>query len=256
MSDSDETTHFGFKRIPKSEKSARVADVFRSVAERYDLMNDLMSLGTHRVMKQMAANATHARAGHRVLDLAGGTGDMAIVLADYVGQAGQVCVCDINGSMLVAGRNKLLNRGLVGNVTWAQADGEHLPFENATFNSVAIAFGLRNFTDKDAALRAVHGVLKPGGKLVILEFSRPGNEFTKTAWKGFSSLWPGVGKLVTGDSESYQYLVESIAMHPDQEALAGMMTAAGFSRVRIQNLLGGIVAIHEGVKPRQGGNLS
>ena len=256
MSDSDETTHFGFKSIPGSEKSARVADVFHSVAERYDVMNDLMSLGTHRIMKQMAANATHARPGHLILDLAGGTGDMAIILSDYVGRKGQVCICDINDSMLVEGRNKLLNRGIVGNVTYAQADGEHLPFEDATFNAVTIAFGLRNFTNKDAALRAMYCVLKPGGRLVILEFSRPGNGFLKNAYKEFSRLWPRVGKVITGDSESYQYLIESVEMHPDQETLAAMMETAGFSRVRIQNLIGGVTAIHTGVKPRPNRNSS
>lgn len=249
-SDSEENTHFGFKSIPWSEKSARVADVFHSVAERYDVMNDLMSLGTHRVMKQMTANATHARPGHRVLDLAGGTGDMAIILADYVGSEGQVCICDINGSMLEEGRNKLLNRGITGNVTYVQADGEHLPFPSESFNAITIAFGLRNFTDKDAALRSMHRVLQPGGKLVILEFSKPRNEILKNAYRGFSSLWPRVGKLVTGDADSYQYLVESIEMHPDQETLAEMIEDAGFSRVRVQDLVGGVAAIHEGVKPR------
>ncbi|MBO6655967.1 MAG: class I SAM-dependent methyltransferase [Pseudomonadales bacterium] len=249
-SDSEENTHFGFKSIPRSEKSARVADVFHSVAERYDVMNDLMSLGTHRVMKQMTANATHARPGHTVLDLAGGTGDMAVILAEYVGREGQVCICDINGSMLVEGRNKLLNRGIIGNVTYVQADGEHLPFPAESFNAITIAFGLRNFTDKDAALRSMHLVLKPGGKLVVLEFSKPRNEFLKNAYKGFNSLWPKVGKMVTGDSDSYQYLVESIEMHPDQETLAGMIEEAGFSRVRVQDLVGGVAAIHEGIKPR------
>jgi len=249
-SDSEDNTHFGFKSIPRSEKSARVADVFHSVAERYDLMNDLMSLGTHRVMKQMTANATHARPGHRVLDLAGGTGDMAIILADYVGSEGQVCICDINGSMLEEGRNKLLNRGITGNVTYVQADGEHLPFPSESFNAITIAFGLRNFTDKDAALRSMHRVLKPGGKLVVLEFSKPRNDILKNAYKGFSSLWPRVGKLVTGDADSYQYLVESIEMHPDQETLAEMIEDAGFTRVRVQDLVGGVAAIHEGVKPR------
>lgn len=250
MSDSEDKTHFGFKSIPRSEKSARVADVFHSVAERYDVMNDLMSLGTHRVMKQMTANATHARPGHLVLDLAGGTGDMAIILADYVGAEGQVCICDINGSMLLEGRDKLLNRGITGNVTYVQANGEHLPFPEASFNAVTIAFGLRNFTNKDAALRDMYRVLKPGGKLVVLEFSKPKNDILKTAYKGFSSLWPKVGKLVTGDSDSYRYLVESIEMHPDQETLAAMIEDAGFARVRIQDLAGGIAAIHEGIKPK------
>lgn len=251
MDDKKDTTHFGFKQIPVAEKASRVADVFHSVAERYDVMNDLMSLGTHRVMKQMTANATRAREGHCVLDLAGGTGDMATLLSEYVGQTGHVCVCDINGSMLTEGRNKLLNRGIVSNVTFVQADGEILPFPDASFNSVTIAFGIRNFTNKEAALSDIYRCLKPGGKLVILEFSKPENEMVRNAYKGFRNLWPKVGKMITGDASSYQYLVESIEMHPDQATLGKMMETAGYDRVRYQNLANGIAAIHEGVKSRQ-----
>ena len=246
----DDTTHFGFREVPVKEKAQRVAGVFHSVAERYDVMNDLMSLGTHRVMKQMAANATRARPGHTILDLAGGTGDMAVLLADYVGHSGQVCICDINGSMLLEGRNKLINRGIIGNVTFVQGNGEQLPFAENSFNALTVAFGLRNFTDKAQGLQSMFETLKPGGKLVILEFSHPDNPLLKKMYKGFNKLWPRVGKAVTGDSESYQYLVESIEMHPDQQALSQMIETAGFHRVRYQNLMGGVAAIHEAMKPR------
>lgn len=248
--DKDKTTHFGFKEVPIGEKAARVADVFHSVAGRYDVMNDLMSLGTHRVMKQMAANATRARAGHHVLDLAGGTGDMARLLSDYVGSEGLVTICDINASMLAEGRDRLVDDGILSNVLYVQADGEQLPFADNTFNSITIAFGLRNFTDKQAALSAMYRVLKPGGRLVILEFSKPRNEILGNAYKGFQQLWPKVGKLVTGDEDSYRYLVESIEMHPDQDTLIEMMEAAGFTRIRCQDMAGGITALHEGMKPR------
>jgi len=244
----DDLTHFGFARIPVAEKASKVAEVFHSVAGRYDVMNDLMSLGTHRVMKQMAANATRAREGHVVLDLAGGTGDLTTILSDYVGDSGQVCLCDINGSMLNEGRDRLLNKGVVNNVTFAQADGESLPFPDETFNAVIIGFGLRNFTDKEKALTDICRCIRPGGKLVVLEFSRPRNDMLRSVYEKFSGLWPSVGKLVTGDGESYRYLVESIQMHPDQETLGAMIEAAGFSRVRCQDLLNGIVALHEGVK--------
>jgi demethylmenaquinone methyltransferase/2-methoxy-6-polyprenyl-1,4-benzoquinol methylase len=246
----DEVTHFGFKQVPVAEKASKVADVFHSVAERYDLMNDLMSLGSHRVMKQMAANATRARPGHMILDLAGGTGDLTVPLSEYVEAEGQVCICDINGSMLREGRDRLLNRGIVGNVSYAQADGEKLPFPEETFNSVIIGFGLRNFTSKETALKDIYRCLKPAGKLVILEFSKPKSPLVKNVYRGFSSLWPKVGKLITGDEESYSYLVESIEMHPDQETLREMIETEGFTRVRYQNLLNGIAAIHEGMKPR------
>ncbi len=246
----EELTHFGFDSVAVSEKASRVADVFHSVAGRYDLMNDLMSLGTHRVMKQMAANATRARQGHAVLDLAGGTGDLTRILSDYVGDEGQVCLCDINGSMLTEGRDRLLDKGIINNVSFLQADGEKLPFPPETFNSVIIGFGLRNFTSKETALRAILACLKPGGRLVVLEFSRPRNDLLRGAYEKFSGLWPKVGKAVTGDETSYRYLVESIQMHPDQETLGQMMEDAGFTRVSFENVLNGIVAIHQGMKPR------
>lgn len=248
MKEDEDLTHFGYRQVPKSEKAGRVADVFHSVANRYDIMNDLMSLGTHRVMKLMAANATRAREGHVILDLAGGTGDLTKLLSDYVGKSGQVCLCDINGSMLQEGRDRLLNQGIVTNVNYVQADGEHLPFPAESFNSVIIGFGLRNFTSKETALSAIYDCLKPRGKIVILEFSKPENDVLRSAYDKFSSFWPKVGKAVTGDEDSYSYLVESIQMHPDQQTLSSMIEAAGFSRVRYENILNGIVAIHEGVK--------
>ena len=244
------TTHFGFEQVAVSEKAERVAGVFHSVARRYDLMNDLMSLGTHRIMKQMAANATRARRGHQVLDLAGGTGDLAILLSDTVGENGQVSICDINGSMLQEGRNRLLNKGITRNVNYIQADGEQLPFAAETFNAVTIGFGLRNFTSKETALQDLYRVIKPGGRLVILEFSHPRNNMVRSAYEAFSGLWPGIGKAVTGDGDSYRYLVESIQMHPDQETLSRMLEDAGFSKVTCQDLAGGIAALHVGTKVR------
>jgi len=244
----DDLTHFGYSRIPRSEKTSRVAGVFHSVASRYDIMNDLMSLGTHRVMKLMAANAARARDGHVILDLAGGTGDLTKLLSDSVGQSGQVYLCDINNSMLREGRNRLLNQGIASNVSYIQADGEHLPFPAESFNAVIIGFGLRNFTSKETALSAIYECLKPRGKLVILEFSKPENELLRNTYSKFSSLWPKIGKAVTGDAASYEYLVESIEMHPDQDTLRIMLQDAGFTRVRYQNIFNGIVAIHEGLK--------
>ena len=250
MNKEDDVTHFGYQKVAASEKAGKVAAVFHAVAERYDIMNDVMSLGTHRVMKKMAANATHARIGHHILDLAGGTGDMAALLSEYVGLDGHVYVCDINGSMLSQGRDKLLNRGIVSNTSYVQADGENLPFPADSFNAVTIAFGLRNFTAKESALREMYKVIKPGGKVVILEFSTPNNPLGRNAYKGFSKIWPKIGEIVTGDKSSYQYLIESIEMHPDQQTLTNMIVNAGFGRVRYQNMINGIAAIHQGVKPR------
>ncbi len=250
MADERETTHFGFTKVPIAEKADRVREVFQSVAGKYDVMNDLMSLGTHRIMKQMTVEATRAREGHQILDLAGGTGDLTIPLSRIVGPTGHVVLCDINDEMIKEGRDKLTNKGIISNVSYVLADGEQLPFPDETFNSLTIAFGLRNFTDKDAALASMLRVLKPGGRVAILEFSQVENTTFRQLYNNFSKLWPKVGKAVTGDEDSYQYLVESIRMHPDQETLADMMTDAGFTRVRFENLLGGITAIHEGTRPR------
>lgn len=250
MADDKKTTDFGFTRVPIAEKADRVREVFQSVAGRYDVMNDLMSLGTHRIMKQMTVEATRARSGHRILDLAGGTGDLTIPLSKIVGDTGHVVLCDINDEMIMQGRDKLINKGIISNVSYILADGEQLPFGDETFDSVTIAFGLRNFTDKEAALSSMLRVLKPGGRIAILEFSQVENTAARQLYDRFSSLWPKIGKAVTGDEASYHYLVESIRMHPDQETLAEMMGDAGFTRVRFDNLLGGVTAIHEGMRPR------
>lgn len=252
MIDHDNTTHFGFRKIPIAEKAGRVAEVFHNVANKYDVMNDLMSLGTHRLFKQMAVEYTAARRGHIILDLAGGTGDFAIKLSRVVGESGQVILCDINDAMLTQGRDRLLNNGIHSNVGYLQADGEQLPFENDQFNAVTIGFGLRNFTDKQGAIESCLRVLKPGGKLVILEFSTPENPVVRKLYGEFSNLWPRIGEIVTGDKDSYQYLVESIKMHPPQQELCSMMEAAGYQGVQYHNLLNGVVAIHVGSKRTQG----
>ena len=241
-------THFGFYQVPKSKKASLVAGVFHSVANRYDLMNDLMSLGTHRIMKMMSADVTRAREGHVILDLAGGTGDLTLLLSKYVGETGQVCLCDINGRMLREGRDRLLNQGITTNISYVQADGERLPFPAELFNSVIIGFGLRNFTSKETALNAIFECLKPGGRIVILEFSKPQNKLLRSTYNSFTTLWPILGKAITGDEASYRYLVESIQIHPDQAKLSEMIEAAGFNQVTYQNILNGIVAIHEGIK--------
>lgn len=244
----DNQTHFGFKTVPVAEKAGRVAGVFHSVASRYDLMNDLMSLGSHRLIKRFAIELTRARPGDKIMDLAGGTGDLTEKLSPLVGNDGQVVLCDINESMLSLGRDRLHNKGIVSNVDFVLGDAECLPFPDGYFNAVAMAFGLRNVTNKDQALKSILRVLKPSGRLIVLEFSQPVNPAIKQAYEAFSTLWPKVGELITGDKDSYQYLVESIKMHPPQEQLASMMTDAGFSSVKYDNLLNGVVAIHQGVK--------
>ncbi|HAK51227.1 MAG TPA: bifunctional demethylmenaquinone methyltransferase/2-methoxy-6-polyprenyl-1,4-benzoquinol methylase [Gammaproteobacteria bacterium] len=244
----EKTTHFGFREIPIGDKANKVANVFRSVASQYDIMNDLMSLGTHRLMKAAALEYTGARKGQKILDLAGGTGDFATKLSPVVGNDGHIVLCDINDAMLDQGRDRLLDSGITQNITFVQADAEHLPFPVDTFSAITIGFGLRNFTDKQAALASCREVLKPGGRLVILEFSTPVNPVVKKLYDGYSGLWPRLGKAVTGDSDSYQYLVESIKMHPSQEELSTMMTDAGYQRVNCHNLLNGVAAIHVGKK--------
>ncbi len=244
----DNLTNFGYHKVTRLEKTSLVGDVFHSVANRYDLMNDLMSLGTHRVMKRMAANATRARKGHAILDLAGGTGDLTLILSKYVGNTGQICLCDINGSMLQKGRQRLVNQGILTNVNYIQADGERLPFPGESFNSVIIGFGLRNFSSKETALAEIIECLKPMGRIVILEFSKPQNEIVRIGYNWFTNLWPKLGKIMTGDEASYQYLVESIQMHPDQTELSNLIENAGFNHVRCQNILNGVAAIHEGIK--------
>ncbi len=247
-SDDEAQTHFGSLKIPKAEKAGRVAGVFHAVADNYDLMNDLMSLGTHRVMKQMTIELSRARRGQCILDLAGGTGDLAAGLAPLVGKEGQVYLCDINGSMLRKGRDKLLNRGILNNVSYVQGDGEQLPFPAKTFNAITLAFGLRNMTNIAAALSAMFDCLQPGGRLVILEFSTPENPIIQQLFNVFSRFWPQAGKALLGDSKSYQYLIESIKMHPDQNTLVDMLQDVGFTSVKYHNLINGIAAIHEGVR--------
>lgn len=243
------TTHFGFQQVPVEEKARKVAAVFDSVADRYDLMNDLMSLGIHRLWKRFAIEMSGVRTGHRMLDLAGGTGDLAAQLAQKVGPSGQVVLADINASMLARGRERLADWGVVGNVEFVQANAESLPFPDNHFDCITIAFGLRNVTHKDAALRSMHRVLKPGGRVLVLEFSHPNAPGLKSIYDLYSfNVLPLMGRLIAGDAESYSYLAESIRMHPDQETLKRMMEEAGLERCEYFNLTGGIVALHRGYK--------
>jgi len=244
-----ETTHFGYQKVPVNEKHERVAEVFRSVATRYDIMNDLMSLGTHRLIKRFTIELSGLRQGNRVLDLAGGTGDLSIRFSPIVGKEGHVVLADINAAMLKVGSERIIDRGLQSNITVAQSDAECLPFADNCFDCVCIAYGLRNLTRKERALESILRVLKPGGRLVVLEFSKPQNRYISKAYDAFSELWPIAGKAIVGDSESYRYLVESIRVHPDQEALLAMLDDAGFADTRFHNVLDGISAIHVGVKP-------
>lgn len=245
----ENTTHFGYKDVPKEEKQAMVADVFHSVAAKYDVMNDLMSFGVHRLWKRFTIDMSSVRPGNKVLDLAGGTGDLTKKFSKIVGPQGKVVLADINSSMLEVGRERLTNQGYVGNIEYVQANAQFLPFEDNTFDVITIAFGLRNVTDKDEALRSMLRVLKPGGRLLVLEFSQTTNPLLKKAYDLYSfTALPLMGKIVTNDSESYKYLAESIRMHPDQETLKGMMIEAGFNRVTYHNMTGGMVALHRGIK--------
>ena len=244
----NDKTHFGFKSVATDEKAGMVRDVFDSVASRYDLMNDLMSAGLHRLWKRYTISQAALRPGNVVLDLAGGTGDLAREFSRKVGKDGHVVLADINAAMLRQGRNRLVDAGVSGTVTIAQVDAQNLPFADSTFDCITIAFGLRNVTDKDAALASMLRVLKPGGKAMILEFSEP-NKAIKPAYDLYSfKVLPTLGKLVANDPDSYQYLAESIRMHPDQETLKSMMEAAGFERCRFHNLAAGIVALHIGYR--------
>ena len=243
-----ETTHFGYKDVAVDDKADLVKGVFDSVASRYDIMNDLMSGGMHRLWKRYTIQHANARPGHVILDLAGGTGDLAREFARIVGERGRVVLADINAAMLEHGRRRLVDAGIAGNVELAQVDAETLPFADNTFDRISIAFGLRNITDKDGALAEMHRVLKPGGKVLILEFSQPSSAI-KPAYDLYSfKVLPLLGRLIAKDPDSYQYLAESIRMHPDQETLLGMMQDAGFERCRYNNLTAGIVALHTGYK--------
>ncbi|QBQ54641.1 bifunctional demethylmenaquinone methyltransferase/2-methoxy-6-polyprenyl-1,4-benzoquinol methylase UbiE [Nitrosococcus wardiae] len=244
----EKITHFGFQEVPVEEKAHKVAEVFHSVASRYDLMNDLMSLGIHRLWKRFVIELSGVRPGMRVLDLAGGTGDLVKVFADRVGNKGQVVLADINSSMLEKGRERLTNLGKVGNLSYVQANAENLPFPANYFDRITIAFGLRNVTQKETALHSMYQTLKPGGQLLVLEFSKPA-PWLAPAYDAYS-FWalPRIGKWVTGDAESYRYLVESIRRHPDQETLCTLMQSAGFDYCDFHNLSQGIVALHRGYK--------
>lgn len=242
-------THFGYKQVAVEEKARLVAGVFHSVASKYDMMNDVMSFGIHRLWKRYTIEMSGVRAGQHVLDLAGGTGDLAMKFARIVGPRGQVVLADINASMLEVGRKRLVDEGIVGNVEYAQVDAECLPFPDNHFDLITIAFGLRNVTDKDKALASMQRVLKPGGRLLVLEFSKPTLPGLSPLYDLYSfTMLPLMGKLIAGDAASYRYLAESIRMHPDQETLKGMMENAGFDRVEFFNLSGGIVALHRGFK--------
>lgn len=246
---SEETTDFGYQQVPVTEKAGKVADVFDSVAARYDLMNDLMSGGVHRLWKRFTIELSGVRAGHRVLDIAGGTGDLALKFSKLVGHQGRVVLADINASMLAIGRDRLIDAGKLDNLDFVQADAQHLPFADDSFDCITIAFGLRNVTDKDQALRSMYRVLKPGGRLLVLEFSKPGNPLLSKIYDNYSfQVLPRLGKLITNDADSYRYLAESIRMHPDQETLKDMLGDAGFRQVSYHNLTGGIVALHRGIK--------
>jgi demethylmenaquinone methyltransferase / 2-methoxy-6-polyprenyl-1,4-benzoquinol methylase len=245
----EQQTHFGFKTVQKEQKQGLVAEVFDSVAQKYDVMNDVMSMGVHRLWKYITIEMSGARSGHSVLDLAGGTGDLAAKFSKIVGPTGRVVLSDINGAMLSVGRDKLIDKGLVNNIEYVQANAEYLPFADNTFNVITIAFGLRNVTNKDKALKEMARVLKPGGRLLVLEFSKPVHEPLAKVYDWYSfNLLPKMGQLIAQDSESYKYLAESIRMHPDQETLKGMMVDAGFDEVDYQNMTGGIVALHRGFK--------
>lgn len=249
MSSEKDTTHFGYQEVEKDAKAGLVADVFDSVAARYDVMNDLMSVGIHRLWKRFTIELSGVRKNNAVLDIAGGTGDLAARFAEIVGPQGRVVLADINGAMLEVGRDKLLDTGRQGNIEFVQADAQDLPFPDDSFDCVTIAFGLRNVTDKDKALRSMLRILKPGGRLLVLEFSKPGNPLLSRAYDAYSfRVLPFMGKLVANDSDSYQYLAESIRMHPDQETLKDMMEDAGFSRCEYHDMTGGIVALHKGIK--------
>ena len=246
--DSDNTTHFGYQDVAADDKADLVRGVFDSVASRYDIMNDLMSAGLHRLWKRYTIGQAAVRPGDVVLDLAGGTGDLAQVFSKKVGADGHVVLADINAAMLKQGRKRLVDAGVAGNLSIAQVDAQSLPFDDGSFDCITIAFGLRNVTDKNAALRSMLKTLKTGGKAMILEFSEPARAI-KPAYDLYSfKVLPTLGKLVAGDADSYQYLAESIRMHPDQETLKSMMEEAGFERCRYHNLAAGIVALHIGYR--------
>jgi demethylmenaquinone methyltransferase/2-methoxy-6-polyprenyl-1,4-benzoquinol methylase len=243
------TTHFGYSEIPASQKSARVGAVFDSVAEQYDLMNDLMSVGMHRYWKRFTLTRTAVRPGQRVLDLATGSGDLALGMAHRLDGRGLLVASDINARMLERGRDRLIDAGVGAGIDYVQADAQALPFPERSFDCVTIGFGLRNVTDQARALEQMTRVLRPGGRLVILEFSRPAGEWFRRLYDAYSfNVLPRLGEWVAGDADSYRYLAESIRMHPDQQTLAGMMRDAGLVQCGYNNLTGGVVAVHTGFR--------
>lgn len=244
-----DNTHFGFKTVSETDKEHLVADVFHSVADKYDLMNDLMSFGIHRLWKRFTIDCAGVRPGQKILDLAGGTGDLTAKFSRLTGENGEVVLADINDSMLKVGREKLRNRGLVNNIRYVQANAENLPFPDNHFDLITIGFGLRNVTHKEQALASMYRALKPGGRLLVLEFSKPTNVVMSKLYDFYSfQVLPKIGQLIAKDSDSYQYLAESIRMHPDQETLKSMMESVGFEQVTYHNLTQGIVALHRGFK--------
>ncbi len=244
-----DTTDFGFRRVKRGDKEQLVRGVFDSVASRYDMMNDLMSAGIHRLWKRFTIELSAVRPGQTVLDIAGGTGDLAARFSRIVGADGKVILADINASMLAVGRDRLIDEGVVGNVHTVQCDAQALAFPDNSIDCITIAFGLRNVTDKEKALRSMERVLKPGGRLLVLEFSKPTNPVLEQVYDTYSfRVLPLMGKWVANDSESYRYLAESIRKHPDQETLLGMMEDAGFVNCQYHNMTGGIVAVHRGIK--------
>ncbi len=248
MSERD-STHFGFKTVPSGDKASLVRGVFDSVANKYDLMNDLMSFGVHRLWKRFAIELAGVRTGQVILDLASGTGDLADRFAGLVGPQGLVVMSDINASMLSVGRDRMADRGHVGNIAYAQIDAEQLPLADDSLDLITIAFGLRNVTHKERALQSMFRALKPGGRALVLEFSKPTSKPLQKIYDAYSfGVLPRMGRLVANDPDSYRYLAESIRMHPDQETLKGMMEDAGFERCDVHNLTGGIVAVHRGFK--------
>lgn len=245
----EDTTDFGFKRVPYQQKTKLVERVFNSVAGKYDLMNDLMSFGIHRLWKKLAISYCTPLAGQKILDLAGGTGDLAAALLAATNHQAKVLLADINHEMLSVGRHKLLNRGFCKGLNYLQLNAECLPFPTNSFDTIIIGFGLRNVTDKNAALHEMQRVLKPSGRVVILEFSQPVYRWLRSVYDAYSfQALPRLGKLITGDQESYQYLAESIQRHPPQQELLSMLQNAGFARCSYDNLTGGICAIHRGFK--------
>ena len=244
---SDDQTHFGYTRVAKKDKAERVGEVFRSVASRYDVMNDVMSMGMHRLWKRATVASMGLRPGHHVLDVAGGSGDLTVLASKRIGAKGRVVLSDINPAMLQEGRDRIINEGLVDRVDVVEADAEALPFQDASFDRAVIAFGLRNVTDKEKALKSMLRVLKPGGHLTVLEFSKPVLPLLAKLYDVYSfSCLPRMGRWIAKDEASYRYLAESIRMHPDQATLLSMMQDAGFERCRYENMTGGIVALHQG----------